>query len=74
MSKLDEETVLNLALDNSEIAEVLIQTIQQADDLMVQQEEKSQTEPQAKQVEEQEIAAQVEATQATAKAPGKAKS
>ena len=73
VSKLDEETVLNLALDNSEIAEVLIQTIQQADDLMVQQEEKSQTEPQAKQVEEQEIAAQVGATQATAKAPGKAK-
>lgn len=70
VSKLDEETVLNLALDNSEIAEVLIQTIQQADDLLVQQAEKSQTEPQAKLVEEQEL---VEATQATAKAPGKAK-
>ncbi|WP_029276076.1 chemotaxis protein CheA [Carnobacterium jeotgali] len=64
VSKLDEETVLNLALDNSEITEVLIQTIQQPDDLLVQQAEKSQTEPQAK---------QVEATQATAKAPGKAK-
>ncbi len=73
VSKLDEETVLNLALDNSEIVEVLIQTIQQPDDLLVQQAEKSQTEPQAKQVEEQEIAALVEATQATAKVPGKAK-
>ncbi len=73
VSKLDEETVLNLALDNSEIAEVLIQTIQQADDLLVQQAEKSQTEPQAKLVEEQEIVELVEATQATAKAPGKAK-
>ena len=73
VSKLDEETVLNLALDNSEIAEVLIQTIQQADDLLVQQAEKSQTEPQARQVEEQEIVELVEATQATAKAPGKAK-
>lgn len=73
VSKLDEETVLNLALDNSEIVEVLIQTIQQPDDLLVQQAEKSQTEPQAKQVGEQEIAALVEATQATAKAPGKAK-
>lgn len=73
VSKLDEETVLNLALDNSEIAEVLIQTIQQADDLLVQQAEKSQTEPQEKLVEEQEIVELVEATQATAKAPGKAK-
>lgn len=73
VSKLDEETVLNLALDNSEIAEVLIQTIQQADDLLVQQAEKSQTETQAKLVEEQEIVELVEATQATAKAPGKAK-
>lgn len=51
VSQLDEETVYNLALDNSEIEEVLIQTIQQADDLMVKATETVQ--PEEKPIEEQ---------------------
>ena len=47
VSKLDEETVFNLALDNSEIEEVLIQTVQQAEDLIVKE-----PEPQENQVEQ----------------------
>lgn len=51
VSQLDEKTVHNLALDNSEIEEVLIQTIQQADDLMVKAAETVQ--PEENPVEEQ---------------------
>lgn len=52
VSKLDEETVFNLALDNSEIEEVLIQTIQQAEDLIVKEPETTPSESQENQVEQ----------------------
>ncbi len=57
VSKLDEETVFNLALDNSEIEEVLIQTVQQAEDLIVKEPETtlSKPEPQENQVEQTAI-------------------
>ena len=70
VSQLDEETVHNLALDNSEIEEVLIQTIQQADDLMVKAAETVQ--PEEKPVEEQKIEMVTE-PQSTTKAPTKGK-
>lgn len=58
VSKLDEETVFNLALDNSEIEEVLIQTVQQAEDLIVKEPETtpSKPEPQENQVEQTAMA------------------
>ena len=52
VSKLDEETVFNLALDNSEIEEVLIQTVQQAEDLIVKEPETTPSEAQENQVEQ----------------------
>ncbi len=55
VSKLDEETVFNLALDNSEIEEVLIQTVQQAEDLIVKEPETTPSEPQENQVEQTAI-------------------
>ena len=57
VSKLDEETVFNLALDNSEIEEVLIQTVQQAEVLIVKEPETtlSKPEPQENQVEQTAI-------------------
>ncbi|WP_041556582.1 chemotaxis protein CheA [Carnobacterium sp. 17-4] len=70
VSQLDEETVHNLALDNSEIEEVLIQTIQQSDDLMVKSAETVQ--PEKKPVEEQKLESVVE-PQSTTKAPTKGK-
>ena len=71
VSQLDEKTVHNLALDNSEIEEVLIQTIQQADDLMVKAAETIQTEENP--FEEQKIEPITE-SQTTTKAPTKGKS
>ncbi|WP_035051335.1 chemotaxis protein CheA [Carnobacterium pleistocenium] len=68
VSKLDEETVLNLALDNSEIEEVLIQTIHQADDLIVK---KAAVQPE--QLEEKKLEAIVEAIQAPTKTATKGK-
>lgn len=70
VSQLDEKTVHNLALDNSEIEEVLIQTIQQADDLMVKAAETVQ--PEENPVEEQKIEPITE-SQTTTKAPTKGK-
>ncbi|WP_407371282.1 chemotaxis protein CheW [Carnobacterium sp.] len=70
VSQLDEETVHNLALDNSEIEKVLIQTIQQADDLMVKMAETFQ--PEEKPVEEQKIEMVTE-PQAATKVPSKGK-
>lgn len=52
VSKLDEETVFNLALDNSEIEEVLIQTVQQAEDLIVKEPETTPPEAQENQMEQ----------------------
>ncbi len=72
VSKLDEETVLNLALDNSEIEEVLIQTIHQADDLLIKEAGKVQPE-QFEKLEEQKTAAIVETSQTPTKAASKAK-
>ena len=73
VSKLDEETVLNLALDNSEINEVMIQTINQADDLLVKSSAEVQPEPQEKQNEEQKTEATVELVHSATKTPSKAK-
>lgn len=70
VSQLDEKTVHNLALDNSEIEEVLIKTIQQADDLMVKAAETVQ--PEENPVEEQKIEPITE-SQTTTKAPTKGK-
>lgn len=73
VSKLDEETVHNLALDNSEINEVMIQTINQADDLLVKSAAEVQPEPQEKQIEEQKTDATMELVHSATKTPGKAK-
>ncbi|MER2226452.1 MAG: chemotaxis protein CheA [Carnobacterium sp.] len=70
VSQLDEETVHNLALDNSEIEEVLIQTIQQADDLMVKAAETVHVTETP--IENQKVESVVE-PQATTKAPTKGK-
>lgn len=75
VSKLDEETVFNLALDNSEIEEVLIQTVQQAEDLIVKEPETTPSEAQENQVEQPamitvEGAAESDQVEKTTKAKG----
>lgn len=75
VSKLDEKTVFNLALDNSEIEEVLIQTVQQAEDLIVKEPETTPSEAQENQVEQPamitvEGAAESDQVEKTTKAKG----